>query len=339
MFPILKKMLLDIFTASPHATAPNPVSANQNIGILADHIASRYLTLLKNSLHDELYVENEARLIYVVLCAVSGAVIEEDVIRDIEQRRPEIVARLRKTRQQGEVPPMWDVVQSDGTTRQVNLRNISETYHTMIGHKRLDNIQHLLDIIVRDQVPGDLIETGVWRGGATIFMRGYLAARGITDRRVWVADSFAGLPVPSAPQDQGMDFSASIFPILAISRQAVEELFRRYELLDDQVAFLEGWFKDTLPAAPIERLALLRLDGDLYESTRDALTHLYHKLSPGGFVIVDDYFDFKACRQAVDEFRESVGDHAALQRIDWTGVYWRKGAAREIQADPSSIEA
>lgn len=293
-----------------------------------DDIALRYLTLLKKSLLDELYIENEARLIYIVLCVLSGAAIEEEIIRDIERHRPDIVGRLQQTRQQGEISFMWDIRQPDGTTREVNLRNVSETYHTMIGHKRLDNIQSLLDVIVRDNIPGDLIETGVWRGGATIFMRGYLAARRITDRRVWVADSFSGLPVPSAQQDQGFDFSAAVFPILAISRHAVEELFRRYELLDDQVKFLEGWFKDTLPTAPIERLALLRLDGDLYESTRDALAHLYHKLSPGGFVIVDDYFDFQPCRRAVDEFREYVGDQAALQRIDRIGVYWRKGVPK-----------
>jgi O-methyltransferase len=293
-----------------------------------DDIAQRYLTLLKKSLLDELYIENEARLVYVVLCALSGAAIEEEVIRNIERRRPDIVGRLQQTRQQGEISFIWGIRQPDGTTREVNIRNVSETYHTMIGHKRLDNIQSLLDVIVRDDIPGDLIETGVWRGGATIFMRGYLAARGITDRRVWVADSFAGLPVPSLQHDYGFDFSAAVYPILAISRNAVVELFRRYELLDSQVEFLEGWFKDTLPTAPIERLALLRLDGDLYESTRDALAHLYHKLSPGGFVIVDDYYDFRPCRQAVDEFRENVGDQAALQRIDWTAVYWRKSLVK-----------
>lgn len=292
-----------------------------------DDIALRYLTLLKKSLLDEFYIENEARLIYIVLCALSGAAIEEEIIRDIERRRPDIVGRLQQTRQQGEISFMWSIRKPDGTRHEVNLRNVSETYHTMIGHRRLENIQSLLDVIVRENISGDLIETGVWRGGATIFMRGYLAARGITDRSVWVADSFAGLPVPSVQQDQGFDFSAAVFPILAISRHAVEELFRRYELLDDQVKFLEGWFKDTLPNAPIQQLALLRLDGDLYESTCDALTHLYHKVSPGGFVIVDDYYDLQPCRLAVDEFRENIGDQAALQRIDWTAVYWRKGIA------------
>jgi O-methyltransferase len=293
-----------------------------------DDLALRYLELLKKSLLDELYIENEARLIYVVLCVLSGDAIEQEIIRDIERRRPDIVGHLKQTRQQGEGGFIWGIRQPDGTTRQVNLRNVSETYHTMIGRKRLDNIQSLLDVVVRDNVPGDLIETGVWRGGATIFMRGYLAAQGITDRRVWVADSFAGLPVPSVQQDHGFDFSAGVFPILAISRNEVEALFGRYDLLDDQVRFLEGWFKDTLPTAPIERLALLRLDGDLYESTRDSLTHLYHKLSPGGFVIVDDYHDFPPCRRAVDEFRENVGDQAALQPIDRIAVYWRKGIAK-----------
>jgi O-methyltransferase len=294
----------------------------------ADDLALRYLELLKKSLLDELYLENEARLVYIWLCLLSGNPVDEESVRNIEARRPQIVGRLRQARQQGEMSFIWEITPPGGTARQVNIRNISEVYHTMIGRKRLDNIQMLLDEIVRDKVPGDLIETGVWRGGATIFMRGYLAAHGIEDRTVWVADSFAGLPVPSAPQDRGYDFSAAAFPILAIPKHAVAELFRRYELLDDRVRFLEGWFKETLPAAPIEQLALLRLDGDLYESTRDALTHLYHRLAPGGFVIVDDYHDFEPCRMAVDEFRAEVGDQAPLHRVDWTAVYWRKGKTR-----------
>jgi hypothetical protein len=289
-----------------------------------DELASRYLQLLKNSLLDLLYIENEARLVYLIQCIVSETPVEEAVVRDIARHRPGIVERLRKTRLSGEISFIWPITGPDGSTHQTNLRNVTEFYHTMIGRKRLDNIHTLLDRIIDGKIPGDLIETGVWRGGATIFMRGYLAAHGITDRRVWVADSFAGLPVPSASQDLGHDFSASVFPILAIPRAEVEELFARYDLLDDHVKFLEGWFKDTLPTAPIPRLALIRLDGDLYESTRDALVHLYHKLSPGGFVIVDDYNDFEPCRRAVDEFREKVGERAPLEKIDWSAVYWRK---------------
>ena len=133
-----------------------------------------------------------------------------------------------------------------------------------------------------DGVPGDLIETGVWRGGATILMRAILKARGVTDRVVWVADSFAGLPAPNAaryPLDAGINLHR--FPQLAVTLERVQDNFRRYGLLDDQVRFLKGWFRDTLPAAPIERLAVLRLDGDLYESTIQALESLYDKLSAG----------------------------------------------------------
>jgi len=84
-------------------------------------------------------------------------------------------------------------------------------------------------------------------------------------------------------------------PVLAVPLEEVQALFRRYDLLDAQVRFLKGWFKDTLAGAPIERLALLRLDGDLYESTMDALVPLYDKVSPGGFVIVDDYYSCAPC--------------------------------------------
>jgi hypothetical protein len=286
--------------------------------------ADLYLGLLKKSILNELYLENEARLVYYAICAAGGLAPDPNTVRDIGVLRPDILDKLRQTRLEGSISFWWPVPFADGSTRDVNLRNVTEFYHSMIGRRRLDNIHHLLDRVHADAVPGDLIETGVWRGGATILMRGFLAAHAITDRTVWVADSFEGLPVPNVPQDAGYDFSAQVFPVLAVSRADVEDLFRRYDLLDGQVEFLEGWFKDTLPPAPIESLAIMRLDGDLYESTMDALTALYDRLSPGGYVIVDDYNDFAPCRRAVTEFRAERGIEAELQNIDWTGVYWRK---------------
>ena len=97
----------------------------------------------------------------------------------------------------------------------------------------------------------------------------------------------------------------------------MQDNFRRYGLLDEQVRFLQGWFRDTLPVAPIERLAVLRLDGDLYESTIQALESLYDKLSAGGYVIVDDYGNVAACRQAVHDFRAQRGINDPIQPIDW----------------------
>jgi O-methyltransferase len=197
---------------------------------------------------------------------------------------------------------------------------------TMVGLRRLDNIHSCIRDVVRDGVEGDLIETGVWRGGSTIFMRGALQAYGDTERVVWVADSFRGLPEPDVeryPTDGQLAFWNN--PHLAVSAQEVRDNFRRFGLLDDRVRFLEGWFKDTLPSAPIEKLSVVRLDGDMYESTIDALRPLYPKLAVGGYIIVDDYYGVPTgCGRAVDDYRAEHGIDEEIVRIDWTGAYWRK---------------
>jgi O-methyltransferase len=196
--------------------------------------------------------------------------------------------------------------------------------YSMVGLKRLDNLQYCVETALDQAVPGDFLEAGVWRGGSCIFMRAILKLRGVTGRTVWLADSFKGLPAPSHEADR--DFDLSGIPILAVSQEEVEAAFRRFDLLDDQVKFLKGWFKDTLKNAPISQLAVLRMDGDLYESTMDVLNALHHKVSPGGFVIVDDYHVFSCCEQAVREFRERHGINDPIQEIDGTGVFWRKSS-------------
>jgi hypothetical protein len=196
--------------------------------------------------------------------------------------------------------------------------------HSMIGNERLSNLELAVITVVRENIPGDLIETGVWRGGACILMKGVLNACGDYERRVFVADSFAGLPPPNPekhPSDAGDQHHAHEF--LAVSKEAVEANFKNYGLLDEKVVFLKGWFKDTLASAPISHLAVMRLDGDMYESTMDALCNLYHKLSVGGFCIIDDYA-LAGCKEAVDEFRLKNGIKEPLQVIDYSGRYWRK---------------
>lgn len=196
---------------------------------------------------------------------------------------------------------------------------------TMIGVERLENLHACLEEVIRNKIPGDLIETGVWRGGATIFMRGALKAYGIADKTVWVADSFQGLPKPDAekyPADRGDKHWTH--PELTVGVDEVRANFARYGLLDDQVKFLVGWFRDTLPTAPIRELALIRLDGDMYESTMDGLRNLYPKLAIGGYIIIDDYGCVKACKQAVADFRAEQGIEEPIRTIDWTGVYWKR---------------
>lgn len=198
---------------------------------------------------------------------------------------------------------------------------------TMIGEKRMDNLCSCVETALRDGVPGDLIETGVWRGGASIFMRAILAAHGDRERLVWVADSFEGLPPPDPekyPADAG-DTHHTLREI-AVPIEEVKENFARYGMLDDQVRFLKGWFSDTLPAAPLGRLAVARLDGDMYGSTMDALKVLYPKLSLGGFLVLDDYGAVPGCRQAVHDYREEHGITEEIHSVDWTGAFWRKEA-------------
>lgn len=215
--------------------------------------------------------------------------------------------------------------------------------HTMIGMHRLDNVQRLIEDILRTGVPGDLMETGVWRGGSTIFMRGVLKAHGSTDRSVWVADSFAGecpainehgvteksYTTPGTEVLGESAYPQEIKDTFALLREgtsydAVRDRFARYALLDEQVKFLPGWFNETLPTAPIEQLALLRLDGDFYDATRDALTSLYPKVSTGGWVIVDDYNSLSECRQAVHDYLDAADICVEIVPIDDEAVYWQK---------------
>ncbi len=196
--------------------------------------------------------------------------------------------------------------------------------YSMIGKARLNNIDQLTNRVIDEGVPGDFVETGVWRGGSTILMRAIADMRGATDRLVWCCDSFEGLPPPN-DADQELsdmcDFSECGF--LAVSQEQVEANFARFGILSERVKFLKGWFKDTLPDAPIKQIALLRMDGDLYESTVDALSNLYDRVSEGGFIIVDDYYSWNGCRTAVDEFRTAHQIDAPLERIDAHSCYWR----------------
>lgn len=196
---------------------------------------------------------------------------------------------------------------------------------TMIGMQRLTSLQRCVETLLAEDIPGDLIECGVWRGGACILMRAVLAAYGDEKRCVWLADSFAGVPSPDenyvADKALRLDLAADV---LAVSQSDVKDNFKRYGLLDDRVRFIPGWFKDTLPGAPINNIALLRLDGDLYESTIQALDALYPRLSIGAFCIIDDYHAIDACRQAVTDYRERHEISAEIVEIDGSGVYWRR---------------
>lgn len=196
---------------------------------------------------------------------------------------------------------------------------------TMVGSQRLQNLEECCRSALRDKVPGDFVETGIWRGGCGILMRAILAAMEDTSRKVWLFDSFQGLPKPDVqafPQDRS-DQLWMFRNYLGVSLEKVKANFQRYELLDERTKFIAGWFRDTIPQAEVDSISVLRLDGDLYESTWLVLTHLYPKLSPNGFVIIDDYA-LTTCKAAVDDFRQHHSINSPITRVDWSGIFWRK---------------
>lgn len=201
------------------------------------------------------------------------------------------------------------------------------TGETMISRQALDHLQGCIERVVIEGVPGDLIETGVWRGGVGILMRAVLAVLGDEGRRVWLADSFEGLPKPNPGQYPADEKSSFWKQSLGVSVDEVKRNFLRYGLLDERVRFLPGFFSDTMPDNQLAPLSILRLDGDMYESTIVVLEHLYPKLSQGGYVIIDDYGCVPACKQATEDYRRAKGITEPIETIDWTGVCWRKAAS------------
>ena len=188
---------------------------------------------------------------------------------------------------------------------------------TMVGLERLDDLQRCVETVVRDGVPGDVIEAGAWRGGASMLMRATLDSLG-DGRTVWVADSFQGFPEDAAADLGGFDF-------LAVPLEEVHESFARLGL-ERGVEFVPGFFEETLAALAGRRWALVRLDADTYESTRAALGALYPGLAPGGYLVLDDYGSFEGCREAVEEFRREHGIAEPIETIDFTGARWRREA-------------
>ena len=287
-------------------------------------IAERYIELLKKSLINEIYIENEIKLFYLLHCIVENRPPSAKYLVNPETIPDGLVEAVKNGKDLGQTVTLM-VKDHNGQKQPAHqLRNYAEFPHSMIGRKRMDNLQYCIEKVLSDNIPGDFIETGVWRGGATIFMRGVLAAYNISDRVIWVADSFEGLPPSALVQDRGINLTKEQFPVLSVGLEKVKELFERYNLLDDQVKFLKGWFKDTLPIAPIEKLSILRLDGDLYESTMDAFNALYDKVSIGGIIIIDDYNALRVCKEAVHDFRKKNHIDDKMVKIDNSSIYWIK---------------
>jgi cephalosporin hydroxylase len=275
--------------------------------------ANRYLELLKSALLDEHYLENEIRLKYLARCLKTGERVEADRVRDPVRAQPDAYKRLLRLRREGR--SQWD----EGANGFLPFSSI--------GRPRLDHLEQCLSSIRADAVPGDFVECNTGRGGAAILMRGFLAAHELTDRVVWVADEFRATPAP-ASEAQAVDEDMSE---LQADLNLVREAFKRFDLLDARVRFLQGSPDNTVPDADIETVALLRLGTGIGAAAGDVLEAMYPKLAVGGYVIVDDHAD-PACAQAVEAYRERHSIAAPVDAVDWSAVAWRKSEASEVPA-------
>jgi len=205
-----------------------------------------------------------------------------------------------------------------------------ERAHTMLSIPRLELIQHCIEeVVVVDPIPGDMFQAGVWRGGAAVFMalatQVYRRSWGCTIlRKTWAADSFCGFPPPKRKEDKGFTTGD-----MSVDRRTVQHNFGLYGA-SDLVDLWHGYFSSSLPKwrkeHPDRKIAVLHIDGDMYDSTMDCLENLYWRVPIGGYVIIDDYGAHKQCRDAVEDFRVCMGIVDEPVKVDWTAVYWRKSS-------------
>ena len=201
---------------------------------------------------------------------------------------------------------------------------------SMIGMPRLDNIQKLALDCLFNNIKGDFIEAGIWKGGAIALMAALLNITDTKNRKVIGVDSFEGIP-PAKPDIYPADAAhigcEKIKILLNNSLEEVEGYLIRLGLYENKnIQLIKGWFCDVLPELKKTNptFALVRLDGDTYESTIQALENLEPHTSQGGYIIIDDYFSWTGCKKATDDYRLKMGITAPLTTVDWTCAYWKK---------------
>jgi cephalosporin hydroxylase/SAM-dependent methyltransferase len=200
---------------------------------------------------------------------------------------------------------------------------------TMLSDARLLSLYQRTRLVCELDIPGDLVECGVAAGGGSALIAATMARHTKRPRKLYSCDTFEGMPEPTGHDvAHGVDAEASGWGTGTCSAPegSLREVCEKLGVASHVVA-VKGLFKDTLPglAAQLQDgIAMLHMDGDWYESTRDILVHLYDRVQPRGFIQIDDYGHWEGCRRAVHEFEEQRGFEFAIQVIDNTGVWTQR---------------
>ena len=210
--------------------------------------------------------------------------------------------------------------------------------YTMVSVKRLINLYELVQRVNAIHLPGDIVECGVWNGGSAAIMSAACRDNKNHLRTVWLFDSFAGLPPPGS-KDGEHARDAYFEGWCHGSVEEVTKIFNQLHLSLDPVRIITGWFNSTLKTESIKTIALLHIDADWYESVKVVLEELYDKVVDGGFIVLDDYWTWQGCRQAIREYlREHQIEGVVFKSVDSHGVYFQKPPSEKAhQSDPKPI--
>jgi len=242
--------------------------------------------------------------------------------------RPSAKKRKRKT----ELPSDYDQ----------ETREIWEAVRdrTMTHHTRVQSLIQAVRYIDRYQIPGAVVECGVWRGGSMLTVAHTLLRRGVTDRDLYLFDTFTGMS-EATERDVRITQGKHADELLAAdgpgpmawarpgrfvaTLEDVKQGFAALDYPEDRLHFVPGKVEDTVPEHAPESIAILRLDTDWYESTKHELTHLYQRLAPGGVLIIDDYGTWHGSKEATDEFLDETGEALLLTRVARAAVAVKPG--------------
>lgn len=215
------------------------------------------------------------------------------------------------------------------------LRLFKKVYpYTMSGYKRLSNIYELSKKIEEEKIKGSFVECGVWKGGSAAIMA-YLANKTGSSRKIWLFDSFEGLPEPTEADGiiaKSYAENRAGGKLLTINKcvgslEDVEKIFFQIlKINPNNIVIKKGWFQDTLQKERknIGPIAILRLDGDWYESTKCCLDNLYDNVMSGGYIIIDDYGHWEGAKKALEQFFIDRNIKPNLIKVDYTAIYFKK---------------